>query len=123
MYLRTVFRSMPLCLAIADTDRPCRCKCVVYRQRGAAVEPVFGQMKDRQDAKRFSMRGLELCRGEWQLQAAVHNLRKPYRETVRRTETPAKVRIPTLSGRAFQLEAGHHSGMKPASIPINIRPL
>jgi len=35
----------------------------LYRQRGASVEPVFGQMKDRQDAGRFSMRGLELCRG------------------------------------------------------------
>jgi hypothetical protein len=27
------------------------------------------------------------------------------------------VRIPRLSGRVFQLEAGHHSGMKPATIP------
>ncbi len=27
-----------------------------YRQRGASVEPVFGQMKDRQGARRFSMR-------------------------------------------------------------------
>ncbi|MER8615092.1 transposase [Mesorhizobium sp. M1216] len=26
MYLRTVLRSIPLSLAIADTDRPCRCK-------------------------------------------------------------------------------------------------
>ncbi|MER8849822.1 hypothetical protein [Mesorhizobium australicum] len=26
MYLRTVLRSIPLYLAIADTDRPCRCK-------------------------------------------------------------------------------------------------
>lgn len=59
----------------------------LYRQRGASVEPVFGQMKDRQDAGRFSMRGLELCRGEWQLQAAVHNLRKLHRESVRRTES------------------------------------
>jgi len=58
----------------------------LYRQRGASVEPVFGQMKDRQDAGRFSMRGLELCRGEWQLQAAVHNLRKLHRESVRRIE-------------------------------------
>ena len=30
----------------------------IYRQRGASVEPVFGQMKERQDAGRFSMRGL-----------------------------------------------------------------
>jgi len=69
-------------------DRKLRTKRgrALYRQRGASVEPVFGQMKDRQDAGRFSMRGLELCRGEWQLQAAVHNLRKLDRESVRRTE-------------------------------------
>jgi Transposase DDE domain len=58
----------------------------LYRQRGAAVEPVFGQMKDRQGAARFSMRGLERCRGEWQLHAAVHNLRKLHRESVRRAD-------------------------------------
>jgi transposase len=69
-------------------DRKLRTKRgrALYRKRGASVEPVFGQMKDRQDAGRFSMRGLELCRGEWQLQAAVHNLRKLHRESVRRTE-------------------------------------
>jgi Transposase DDE domain len=58
----------------------------LYRQRGAAIEPVFGQMKDRQGAGRFSMRGLERCRGEWQLDAAVHNLRKLHRDSVRRAE-------------------------------------
>jgi hypothetical protein len=47
----------------------------VYRQRGASVEPVFGQMKERQGAGRFSMRGLAACQGEWHLHAAVHNLR------------------------------------------------
>ena len=69
-------------------DRKLRTKRgrALYRKRGASVEPVFGQMKDRQDAGRFSMRGLERCRGEWQLQAAVHNLRKLHRESVRRAE-------------------------------------
>jgi hypothetical protein len=33
-----------------------------------------------------------------------------------------KMQIPRLSGQAFRFEAGHHSGMKPARIPINIRP-
>ena len=39
----------------------------IYRQHGAAVETVFGQMKDRRGADRFSMRGLERCRanGSW----------------------------------------------------------
>ncbi len=58
----------------------------LYRQRGVAVEPVFGQMKERQGADHFSMRGLEHCRGEWQLDAAVHNLRKLHREFVRCAE-------------------------------------
>ena len=69
-------------------DRKLRTKRgrALYRQRGAAIEPVFGQMKDRQGADRFSMRGLERCRGEWQLDAAVHNLRKLHRDSVRRAE-------------------------------------
>src|SRR3954471_15367216 len=58
----------------------------LYRQRGRPVEPVFGRMKDRRGAGRFSMRGTERCRGEWQLDAAVHNLRKLHRESVRRAE-------------------------------------
>ena len=57
-----------------------------YRQRGASVEPVFGQMKDRQGARRFSMRGLDRCRGEWLLDAAMHNVRKLHRDSVRRME-------------------------------------
>jgi transposase len=64
----------------------------LYRRRGASVEPVFGQMKDRQGAGRFSMRGLERCRGEWLLDAAVHNLRKLHRESVRRSESSQKGR-------------------------------
>lgn len=58
----------------------------IYRRRGASVEPVFGQMKDRQGADRFSMRGLSRVTGEWHLHAAVHNMRKLHRESVRRAE-------------------------------------
>jgi len=57
-----------------------------YRRRGASVEPVLGQMKDRQGARRFSMRGLDRCRGEWNLHATVHNLRKLHRDSVQRAE-------------------------------------
>lgn len=49
-------------------------------------EPVFGQMKDCQGARRFSVRGLDRCRGQWLLDAAVHNLRKLHRDSVRRME-------------------------------------
>src|SRR5512135_179561 len=66
-----------------------RGRCL-YRQRGVLVEPVFGQMKERQGAGRFSMRGLNRCRGEWQLQAAVHNLRKLHRESVRAPKNAGK---------------------------------
>ena len=76
-------------------DRKLRTKRgrALYRQRGAAVEPVFGQMKDRQGADRFSMRSLERCRGEWQLDAAVHNLRKLHRESVRCAENRGNVGV------------------------------
>ncbi len=56
----------------------------IYAKRGASVEPVFGQMKDRQGAGQFSMRGLGACQGEWHLHAAAHNLRKLHRASVRR---------------------------------------
>jgi hypothetical protein len=55
----------------------------IYAQRGVSVEPVIGQMKDREGAGQFSMRGLGACRGEWHVHAAVHNLRKLHREPVR----------------------------------------
>jgi transposase len=61
-----------------------------YRRRGASVEPVFGQMKDRQGARHFSMRGLERCRGEWNLHAAVHNLRKLHSDSVQRATKVGK---------------------------------
>lgn len=77
---------MPKTMTARDRmDRKLRTKRgrALYRQRSAAVEPVFGQMKDRQGAGCFSMRGLERCRGEWQLDAAVHNLRKLHRDSLR----------------------------------------
>ncbi len=47
-----------------------------YARRKAIVEPVFGQMKTRQHAGRFQLRGLGNIRGEWLLHALCHNLRK-----------------------------------------------
>jgi len=47
-----------------------------YARRKAIVEPVFGQMKTRQRAGVFRLRGLEGARGEWLLHALCHNLRK-----------------------------------------------
>jgi hypothetical protein len=56
---------------------------VIYAKRGASVEPLFGQMKHRQGAGEFSMRGLGACRGAWHVHAAVHTLRTLHRGSVR----------------------------------------
>ena len=58
--------------------------------RGQAPEPVFGQMKDRQGARQFSMRGLEACDGEWKLDALVHNLRKLHSKSVKSRKMKGK---------------------------------
>jgi len=47
-----------------------------YARRKAIVEPVFGQMKTRQNAKHLRLRGLTSAKGEWTLHAICHNLRK-----------------------------------------------
>lgn len=47
-----------------------------YRQRGRTVEPVFGQLKTRQQITRFSRRGHTAVTSEWHLACAAHNLLK-----------------------------------------------
>jgi transposase len=47
-----------------------------YRHRGRTVEPVFGQLKTRQNMTRFTRRGLTAVTSEWHLAAAAHNLLK-----------------------------------------------
>lgn len=49
-----------------------------YRQRGATIEPVFGQMVMR-GLTRFVLRGLTKVRGEWSLWCTSHNLLKLWR--------------------------------------------
>jgi transposase len=50
-----------------------------YALRGRTVEPVFGQIKDRQCARQFTRRGLTACQAEWTLICTAHNLRKLHR--------------------------------------------
>ncbi len=50
----------------------------LYKKRGKTVEPVIGQIKEIQNARRCSRRGFEAVRSEWRLTCAVHNLRKLY---------------------------------------------
>lgn len=49
-----------------------------YRQRGATIEAVFGQMAMR-GLNGFQMRGVEKTRGEWSLWCTTHNLLKLWR--------------------------------------------
>jgi transposase len=47
-----------------------------YALRGRTVEPVFGQIKDRQGLRQFLRRGLDNVKTEWSLACTVHNIRK-----------------------------------------------
>ena len=47
-----------------------------YARRKAIIEPVFGQMKVKQNAGRLRLRGLHGAQGEFTLHAICHNLRK-----------------------------------------------
>lgn len=51
----------------------------VYRFRKAIVEPVFGQIKEARDFRRFSLRGLIKVEAEWTLVCLTHNLLKLFR--------------------------------------------
>ncbi len=53
----------------------------LYEQRRWMIEPVFGQIKENRDIRRFQRRGFQAGASEWQLIAATHNLRKLYRHT------------------------------------------
>jgi len=51
----------------------------LYRKRKAIVEPVFGQIKEWRDFRRFLLRGLCKVRAEWKLICLSHNLLKLFR--------------------------------------------
>jgi hypothetical protein len=53
-----------------------------YGKRRETVEPVFGQIKEQQGARRFMRRGITACDAEWKLLAGTHNLLKLWRHTV-----------------------------------------
>jgi transposase len=55
-----------------------------YAKRKQTVEPVFGQLKEQQGARRFTRRGLAACDAEWKLLCGTHNLLKLWRHTRRR---------------------------------------
>jgi len=51
----------------------------LLRKRKAIVELVFGQIKEHQSFRRFSVRGFENVRTQWALMCAAFNLRKLYK--------------------------------------------
>jgi transposase len=51
----------------------------LYSMRKAIVEPVFGQIKEVRNLRRFRLRGLQQASGEWKLICATHNLLKLFR--------------------------------------------
>jgi transposase len=59
-----------------------------YALRKQTVEPVFGQLKERQGARRFTRRGLGACDAEWKLLCGTHNLLKLWRHTRRAAPAP-----------------------------------
>ena len=54
----------------------------LYKMRKAIVEPVFGQIKEARNFRRFRLRGLKNASGEWKLICATHNLLKIYRHRI-----------------------------------------
>jgi hypothetical protein len=54
-----------------------------YPNRDETIEPVFGQLKERQGARRFLHRGLAACDAEWKLLCGTHNLLKLWRHQAR----------------------------------------
>ena len=50
-----------------------------YSRRKAIIEPVFGQIKQCQGFRQFSLRGLSNMQAEWRLVCLTHNLLKLFR--------------------------------------------
>jgi transposase len=61
-----------------------------YAKRKQTVEPVFGQLKEQQGARRFLRRSLTACEAEWKLLCGTHNLLKLWRHTHRQA-APAPI--------------------------------
>jgi transposase len=61
-----------------------------YAKRKQTVEPMFGQLKEHQGARRFLRRGLSACEAEWKLLCGTHNLLKLWRHT-RHQPAPAAI--------------------------------
>ena len=61
-----------------------------YKKRGVTVEPVFGQIKECLDGRRFLRRGIEKVRREWSLLCSCLDLRKLFSWLRKRKQTLAE---------------------------------
>jgi hypothetical protein len=55
----------------------------LYAMRKAVIEPVFAQIKEIRNIRRFRFRGLQQVAAEWKLICATHNFLKLYRHRIR----------------------------------------
>ena len=51
----------------------------LYAMRKAVIEPVFGQIKEIRNIRRFRLRSFQKVSAEWKLICATHNFLKLYR--------------------------------------------
>ena len=79
-----------------------------YARRKVIVEPVFGQIATLQ-GKHVRLRGLDSTRGEWNLLAACHNLRKLHGHLGRRTGNPSTGRL-RLTRAVLKARSGPWTG-------------
>ncbi len=68
-----------------------------YGRRKATVEPVFGQIKEARNIRRFRLRGLENVSCEWKFICATHNLLKLFRHRTAETAKPGSGEAATRS--------------------------
>jgi len=54
-----------------------------FAKRKQTVEPVFGQLKEQQGARRFLRRGLGACEAKWKPLCGADNLLELWRHTYR----------------------------------------
>jgi Transposase DDE domain len=61
-----------------------------YAKRKQTIEPVFGQLKEQQGARRFLRRGTAAGQAKWKLLCGTHNLLKLWRHTaIQQSARPA----------------------------------
>jgi hypothetical protein len=98
----------------------------IYARRKTIVEPVFGQIKQAQDFRRFLLRGVEKVRSEWALVCATHNVLKLYRACTalkepasrrpRAKPSPASPQAAASTTYTRQCPSGEFLGMIPKNL-------